>query len=717
MTQDEILDALKKETNMDEANRMYELWKEDPTRNLETLKKLAGVGFGNKVEAYTGKGRRPVTEAFGISEDQYRLLIDPNSPINWMTIPSKELLKAAIAGGYVRDIPKNASEDEKVQQRGEYNDFLRMLSDESNLQGHRNAIREYEKTKFTEDPLGWAQVGLNNTLFRTYQKRAKEQALKGEGATSWGTMDAGDAGALTGDIGVNTMLGAGAGGISKALLGRGVGRFATAPYNNYGLRTFGNVAGSDLSAGVLAGLGAVANRDMNTEDGARGYEYITEPALTGAINTIATPAVLREGVGNVANLIGVGGAKLDNLGKKSFMQKAQRYANEKYAEPALASALKDMEANTARTIENSPVTAETQAQVNKMFDILNDGVSNSPGKATSLFDDLQTLYENSARKEVGVRGERASWSNSVAPNEGRFRVALDGKIADLEGAIANSAGKEEAPALQRELSYYRNFRDLMDNGLVDADSYLMQTEGKYLEAPHSNYVLDEGNTNTLFFELGKRASKSDMAFMKDFVNNVRSGRNISLDNGIATRIRELGKKYPEFERFIDSQMLIPSENKSSLWMSLGKSATDKTGRTYNEPLVHVTGGDAKRAYGGRQYDQSVSEAIRYPLHTSRMVLGDALRAPGVFTRNVAGDVIKPGIVEARLMKYDKPDNSYETLEAQFNELRKRKPEAVDAAMSWKFDPKLPSDRQLTMEDRDLIDRFREAQRRKVLGDD
>ena len=717
MTEDEIFEALEKETDIDAANRMYDLWKEDPTRDMKTLKALAGVGFGGKVETYTGKGRRPVTEAFGISEDQYRLLVDPNSPINWMTLPTKELMKAAIDGGYVQDIPKDASEEEKMAKRQQFGDFLRMLADESTLQGRRNAVREYEKTDFLEDPVGWAEKGINNLFFRTYQKRAKEQALKGEGATSWYTMNAGDAGALGGDIAVNSILGAGAGGISRAALQRGLGNYA-------GLRTFGNVAGSDLAAGVLGGLGSVANRAVNTDDGARGYEFVTEPAATGVLNTIATPAVLREGVGNVARLVGIGGAKLDNLGKRNLMQKAQRFANEKYAEPALASTLKGLDDNIARTYENSPVSAETQAQVNKMFDILNDGASNSPGKSTSLFDDLQTLYENSARKTTGMKGEMAPIKeNDVlqlsGPESGRFRSALDEKISDIEGTLANSAGKEEAPALQRELSYYRNFRDMMDNGLIDADEYLLNKDAQFLQAPHSTYETGVGRDNVPFFELGKRASESDVQFMKDYIRNVNSGHNLHYDNGLATRVRELGKKYPEFQRYVESIETVPmvSKGANSLWPSMGYKIGLGGGESFTMPLVHETK-DGIRAYGtkGFQDKMHISSAPAHPVEYAKRVLWDATHAPATLAKDVVGDVAKPAIVESRLTKYDKPDNSYETLEKQYNDLRARKPEAVDAAMSFKYDPRLESSRQLTMEERDLLDRFREAQRRKVLGD-
>lgn len=710
MTEDEIFEALQKETNKDDAERMYELWKEDPTRNLETLKKLAGVGFGNKIEAYTGKGRRPITEAFGINEDQYRLLIDPNSPVNWMTIPSKELLTAAIKGGYVQDIPHNATEEAKAAQRKEYNDFLRMLSDETNLQVRRNAVREYEKTKFTEDPIGWAQVGLNNTLFRTYQKRAKEQAMKGEGFSgSSNPMDldilglrGGDAAALTGDIGVNTMLGAGTGGIGQSLFYRGLG-------NHAGLRTFGNVAGSDIAAGVLGGLGSVANRDANTDEGAHWYEYGTEPVITGATNAIATPAVLREAAGNAARLVGLGGAKVGGYGKRGVLGAAQRYADEKYAEPALASALKDLESNAGRTIENSPVSVETAAKIDKMFDILNDGVSNSPGKATSLFDDLQTLYENSAKKPTGIKGEFNTGVESMKPTDDRFRIALDNKISDIEGNIANSAGKEEAPALQRELAYYRNFRELMDNGLVDVEGYLSNKNAMRMEAPKSNFVFDD-NINTPFFELGKRASQSDINFMKDYIRNVNGGNNLVYNNGLATRVMELANKYPEFRRYIESKTMVPTGGRLSEWPSLGSSA---------DPFRHVLQSDleGKRAFGTHGADLFVSDALRMPILSAKDLLKEALAAPSVTLRDIGGDLVKPAIVEARLRKYDKPDNSKETLELKYNELRKRKPNAVDNAMSWKFDSSLPSDKQLTSEERDLIDRYREAQRRALLGDD
>lgn len=711
MSEDEVFEKLGKMTDVDLANRMYELWLEDKTRDFETLEKLGGVGFDALAKKETSKVRRPATEAFGISEDQYRLLIDPNSKINWMTLPTKELMKAAIKGGYVEDLPKNASEEQKQEQRKDFGLFLKMLANETNLQGRRNAIREYENTRLADDPIGWAQNGINSLLFRTYAKRAKEQAMKGTGATGFLDMDDGDVGALGGDIATNAMLGAGAGGISKALLERGLG------YG--GLRTFGNVAGSDLAAGVLGGLGSVANRDFNTDEGARGYEYFTEPTLTGALNVIATPATLRTGVSTAANMFGLGGAKLDGLGKRSAMQSVQRLADRKYAEPALASKLRELDENAARTVQNSPVSEKTAAKINEMFDVLNDGATPSP-EGSRIFDDLQALYEGSVRKNTGVRGDANLGMEllgaKTTPSEGRFRIALDKKIDDLEGALKVSAGASEAPAVTRELKYYKNFREMMDNGLIDAKSYLDETNPGQLIAPKSEYVLTKGTENVPFFELGKKANKNDIEFMKDYVNNVNAGNNLAYDNGLATRVRELSEKYPEFGRYVQSQRLVPGPD-MSLWPSRG--TVFKSGeQVLPWAEENVFNGAGMRAWGSPKHptikvtDEQTGK-VSIIGGTPKLSAKDILLYGG---QDVAMDVAKPAIVEARLTKYDKPDMSLDKLTKDYENLRQAKPEAVDAAMNFKFDPRLEQSKQLTPDERDLLDRFREAQRRAVLGD-
>lgn len=707
MTEDEVFEKLGKieSSNPDLANRMYTLWLEDKTRDYATLEKLAGVGFDALVNKETSKVRSPITEAFGISEDQYRLLVDPNSKINWMTLPAKELLKVAIKGGYVEDLPQNASEEQKQEQRKNFGMFLNMLSNESNLQGRRNAIREYENTKLTEDPIGWAQKGINSLLFRTYAKRAKEQAMKGTGATGFLDMDKGDIGALGGDIVANTVLGAGAGGISAGLLKGGLG------YG--GLRTFGNVAGSDLAAGVLGGMGSVLNRDINTEDGARGYEYVTEPLLTGALNTIATPATLRTGVSTAANMFGLGGAKLDGIGRRNLMQSVQRLADRKYAEPALATALRDMEADASRTVQNSPVTEATAAKIDDMFTKLNEGIT-ADAEGVVPFEDLQQLYLSSAKKNTGVAGDQLNFQKlseeydmDMVPQTNRFSTALDKKINDLEGSIKNNKGTAEGSSEARELAYLKNFRDLMDNGMIDVEKYLTQETPARLESPVSEYVLTQGTETVPFFELGKKASKDDIAFMKDYINNVNRGYNLSYNNGLALKMREMQAKYPEFDRYVKSQRLLPGHNLSK-WESRG-SIVD--GNPMAESNFSPIPGHHAYGVGFDAYKPIIPQVVQ-PKWKAKDVFNLLKYGAG----DVAMDVAKPAIVEARLTKYDKPDNSYDALYRKYEALRANKPEAVDAAMSFKYDPWLESSKQLTMEERDLLDRFRKAQLLKDFGE-
>lgn len=707
MSEDEILEKLEKlnTSDPDLANRIYELWEEDNTRDFSTLEKLAKVGFDSMVKRETDGVRRPVTEAFGISEAQYRLLVDPNSDVNWMTIPTKELLKAAIDGGYVKDLPKNASETEKREQRENFGNFVNMLAAESELQGRRNAVREYENTRFTEDPAGWAQTGINNLLFRTYAKRAKEQAMRGEGATGWSDMSAQDMATLGGDIGTNTLLGAGAGGLSRGLASGGLGTYG-------GARTFSNVAGSDLAAGLMGGLGTVVNRDINTEEGARGYEYLTEPAVTGALNVIATPASLRTGVSSAANMFGLGATKLGGMGKKDALRSVQRFADEKYAEPALATALKEMDASAARTVENSPVSAETMSKIEDMYEILNDGVSPTHGESTSLFDQLQALYEKSARSKSGVSGDQSIYDElgefHLTPNEDRFRTALDNKIEDLQGAMKNDKGTAEGVAESRELKYFKNFRDMMDNGFIEPQKYLDDVAPVRLSPPSSKYVLTNGTADVPFFELGKKAKQSDIDFMKDYIQNVNRGLNIAYDNGLALKVRELSEKYPEFGRYVASQKMVPSHN-VSFWPSRGSKVADNTVSVV-VPETNLSRTAGMRAYGHRP------EKISDPNEPAQWNAKDVLRYAGYAGREAGLDIAKPAFVEARLTKYDKPDNSLDALEKKYQKLRKDKPEAVDNAMSFKYDPRIPKEKQLTMEDRDIIDKYREAKRKEVLGE-
>ena len=632
----------------------------------------------------------PLTSVFDKSEAGLRNLVDPNSPSNWTNMSSQALLDAAIKGGYVMDVPKFAPEWKKQEKRKEFGQFLNMLSREMYDQGRRNAVREYENSKWY-DP----QKLLNSTLFHTYEKRAKEQALKGEGATTYGQLSTQDLGTLGLDIGANTALGAGAAGISKGLLSAGVGNAA----KNYGLRSFGNVAGSDLLAGAIGGGANVYNRAVNTDEGIRPYEILTEPALTAATNVLATPAALRQGVRSGAQMIGLGGEKIAGLGKKKGFSVAQRIADEKYAEPELAGLLRDLEESASVDLSNSIVKPETRAKIENMYDILNDGATKTPGKETSLLDELQQLYDAAAKGRYGVVGEFMSpASESALPNIGRFSAALDSKIANLEGQMKNSVGKEAAPAVQRELDYYKNFRELMDNGLINPDEYLNYADKPEMLAFKEADIAAGPGDNVPVFELGKKASKSDIELMKDYINNVNEGRNLVYDDGLMNRIELLKEKYPEFKRYANSIETVPAYTTEagiyhSVWPSLGRK---------DDPLIHFY---EKPRASYENYNYGFLPSYEHPVN-GWMPKQANVAAIVPNAKQILADIAKPAVVESRLAKFDKPDNSMEALDAKMEKLRQDKPEAVEAAINWKYDPRLEESKQLTAEQRNLVNQWR-----------
>lgn len=628
----------------------------------------------------------PLTYAFNESESGLRNLVDPNSPSNWMNMSSQALLDAAIAGGYVKRVPASAPEWKKQEQRKNFGKFLGILGQEMADQSRRNAVSEFEReSQFSKNPLLWLAKG----AVPTYTLRAKEQALKGTGATTLDQLSMQDLGTLGLDIGANTMLGAGAAGISKGALVHGVGDAA----KNYGLRSMGNVAGSDFAAGLLGGGANVLNRGLNTDEGVQLYEYGTEPLLTGALNVIATPAALRQSIRQGAHLIGLGAEKINGIGKKKALGWAQNWADQKYAEPALASQLRDLEATAGTRLDNSIVTPETQAKIENMYAILNDGATTSPGKNTSLLDDLQQLYVESSSKPLGVEGEvsvegvlnQQPW-REMQPNIGRFYASLNKKIANLEGQLKNEVGKESAPAVQRELDYYKNFRELMDNDLIDVYKYLNyadQPEMLTYKAP--NLTAGPGD-NVPVFELGKKASTADIELMKDYISNVVGGTNLVLDDGMMYRIELLKNKYPEFGRYVNSIETVPTEGGLSLWPSLGRSY---------QPMVH--------------YNRAVSPRASYEFNSYDFKPnGASVAAIAPNAKRILEDVAKPMVVQSRLRAHDKPDTSLEALEAKMEKLRANKPVATDAALNWKYDPRIEESKQLTAEERNLVNQYRAA---------
>lgn len=681
-----------RDKDYDLAKEVQKEYKKDPSAPKRTIVSKAKASLGRHEGLEAVKDATvvsPIVDAFGKSEAGMRDLVDPNSPSNWMNMSSQALLDAAVAGGYTKKNADWLPEWKKQENRENFGKFLNMLGRESYDQGRRNAVREYENSKLY-DP----QKLLNSTLLHTYEKRAKEQALKGQGATTYSQMDAGDIGATTGDILAASLMGAGAGGISKSLADRGIRSYA-------GLKTGANIAGSDFGAGALGGLGSTWNRFANTDEGARTYEFVTEPLLTGALNVIATPAMARKGLRYVGQTLDVGGANVNNVGIRKLMSASNELANRKYAEAALAGFLEKEEANTARTLKNSPVEPETQEAVNKMFDVLNDGVQDYAGKTYSPYDELQNLYETSATDlklmhETGPFNEMTDF----APADARFRMALDNKIKDLEGQLANEAGAEAAPQLKRSIDYFKNFRNLMDNDLIDARDYLYMQKPMKVEAPVSEYVMTDKTKDVPFFELNKRVPQTDLDIMKDYITNANAGYNVSYDDGLATKIRQLMKKYPDFGDYVLSQNTVPGYN-MSFWNSLGRDAVEPSYTATLELLNEVPAGMGRKVYGAKP-EVPKSWNIGKSPWTARDVLG----AAGYEAQNVAGDIVKPVLVQTRLAKYDKPDNSLEALEEKVEKLRKEKPEALEAAINWKYDPNLEESKQLTAEQRNLVNQWR-----------
>lgn len=676
-----------RDKDYDLAKEIQKEYKKDPNAPKRAIisKAKASLGRHEGMEAVQDATVvSPLSDAFNKSEAGLRNLLDPNSPSNWTNMSSQALLDAAIAGGYTKKNADWLPEWKKQENRKNFGQFLNMLGREMYDQGRRNAVREYENSKWY-DP----QKLLNSTLFHTYEKRAKEQALKGEGATTYDQLSNQDLGTLGLDIGATTALGAGAAGISKGLLSAGIGNAA----KNYGLRSFGNVAGSDLLAGAIGGGANVYNRAVNTDEGIRPYEILTEPALTAATNVLATPAALRQGVRSGAQMIGLGGEKLAGLGKKKGFSWAQRIADEKYAEPELAGLLRDLEESASVDLSNSVVKPETRAKIENMYDILNDGATNTPGKNTSLFDDLQALYETSANTPTGIQGEfiddavekyLADKETDRLPRLGRFSAALDKKINQLEGTLKNEVGKEGAPEVQRELNYFKNFRELMDNGLIDPYKYLNRVDKPELLAFKEANISAGPGESVPFFELGKKASKEDIDLMKDYIANVHAGNNLVLDDGLMARIELLKDKYPEFKRYVNSIETVPSRHNLSVWSTYG---------TVDDPLVHVNETGIPRA----SYEHYDYGFLPKKANVAAIVPN---------AKQILADIAKPAVVESRLAKFDKPDNSMEALDAKMEKLRQEKPEAVEAAINWKYDPRLDESKQLTAEQRNLVNQWR-----------
>lgn len=605
----------------------------DPYASWDILKNRAGVKLGRVADVYAERRAPSLSDAFGLDSKAMLGLIDQDSDRSWLTLPSAELQKAAINAGYMK--APTGADDEATRQanREGFNKFLRVLATESSNRARAKAVQEYENTKFTDSPVEWAKKQVNDILFRTYSKRAREQALRGEGATSFGDMGAGDAATLGLDVMANSLYGAGAGGIAK-----GVARG--------GLRGGANLLGSDFAAGVLGGLTDAYNREAHTRAGILPYEWVTEPVVAGIANSVMAPGSLRQAAANVMGFMG--GGKAGSISKRGVMKKTGDVlaAETGWPEANLASTLEDLAA--APKYGEAPMAKETAKKVQEMADIWNDGLTVAPGEEQSLFDGLQALYE-------------ASFKDGKPPSNLEFSNIV-GQEADRLASAFETAGANEARQLRRETEYYLNTKKMLDNGIMDAEEMLLETNPQ--KFPVKNPV--SGETAGMVFDMKGPGYRDEMV-MRQYAGDVQGGRPIPARS---EEIMDLSRRYPEFGQYVDYV------DKRTVFRN-GQPVM--YGSTFLPPKNITNGEFARGVLGGLEY------------------------------------AAKPAVTDIAMSRYMKEDDSPEAITMAFEKLMEEKPEATRAAYEWKFNPDLPGASQLTPAERELVDRYRTMEQARALG--
>lgn len=652
----------------------------------------ASLGSHEGLEAMaTGKNASPLTQAFGISEEGVRRLIDPNSSSNWMNMSSAELLKAGINGGYIRDIPKDPSSTEREEQREQFGRFLKMLERESADQGRRNAVAEYENMQFSKDPIGWAQKGINDMLFRTYSKRALEQALNGEGASSWGGMSTQDRATLGTDILANAAYGAGAAGLSRAVAGNG-------------LRTARALYGSDAAAGVLGGAADVMNRSLNTRAGVMPYEYVTEPAVGGISNALMSPGAVRSMISGGLNFMR--GGHVGDMSKRNAMQRAGEWVASKtgWDEAELARTFRD------NGIAPDPSTkwwsSDAKKKVQEMKEIWDDGLTNSPGETHSLFDELQYMYEQLQRipEEFGAELEEGMTYQDVQPSMQQFDTILKNYIGRLKGKLANSAGAEEAPEIQRQIKYFENARDIFANGLMNPHDALTQMHPYKMGTDFMREPFTAGKPRSDEFKVRPADEIRDMELMEDYVNNAMHGDALEVDDELADRLAALREAYPAFDRYVSGIRTVHVPG-------------------YESKMGHYRSGDV--TYGNTvSYEGTPRNRAFVP---TLEVINAAFNPKVAGVKGVAGQlgstvsdavltgVARPVVTVQSKKRFEHEDDSFEAVQRQYEELKSRKPVAAEAALNWKYDPRLDEKDQLNSEERNLVNKYRKMMQEEAMN--
>lgn len=687
MSEQEYQDNLKSlfREDFDLANAFANEYHKDSLADKNTLITRAQAALGRHEGLQgvaTASNVFPLMNAFDIPESGVRNLVDMRSPSNWTRMSTKALMDAAVKGGYVKPLAQDATEEQKQEQRQNFDNFLKLLGTASTDQERRNILRDYENTEFLKDPLGWSQKIINDFLFRTYSKRAKEQILKGDGASNWGQMSGQDMSTLGLDIGANSAFGAGAATLGKLAAGNA-------------LRSGTNIVGSDIAAGVLGGLTDVGNRAMNTDEGIRPYEVVTEPVVAGVSNALFTPGAVRQGISS--GMAMMRGGKVGDMSRRSAMAKAADWLANKtgWDEAELAQLFKEMGANG--DFATAPMSASTRKKITEMKEIWDDGLTDSPGETYSLWDELQALYEGSSRNPIiketkdGVSPTFFSREDlGRGPTKQEFMRALDKKIADIQGELKNSAGADEAPALKRKLKYFENARDMFGNNLMDPEDVLYKVDKPSPFMFERNPEFKPGSGTE--FVLRDATVDQDLRLMREYARKAKEGKIVDATGPMADELSRLKEKYPEFGRFVDNMRTVHNGRGVTKYENgIGDGITEGNQYMYGGtffPSRYVMHG----FFGGN-----------VPFGMSRQAAENLGKST---TEAILTGAVKPGVTFAGMERFSRPDNSFEAVSERMKKLRELKPEATEAALNWKFDNRIDPEKQLNEAERNLVNQYR-----------
>ena len=658
---DYIRPMVKKDPEL--ASALDSEYRADPGASIEQLKARAEYSLGRasgRIAMADGKNVSGLADAFGVSEAMLRRIIDPNSKENWMTMSSKAISDAAKKAGYMNDLPNNASDAQKAENRQGLSDFLNLLSAETVSQGRRNAVNEYENVRFSEHPVDWTRKQINDLFFRTTSNRMKEQALRGKGPSgNWlsgfGQMGLGDWGALGGDIGVNAMYGAGAAGIGRGLAAR-------APL---GIRSTRDILMGPAIAGGAAGTLDAVNRGINTENGTRWYEYPSEAVLGAVSNVVAEPRVIRGAIRGAAGVLK--GGKVGGHSSREALGRGQRLADD-LTGTTEAQLREIVDGMATPDPVNSPMTAETRKKIATMGEILDDGMTLAPGEEASLFDQAQAMYEKSS---YGPFDELFGTKRSPGRSAYMFARDIDEKIANLEGALKNSAGAKEAPAMKRELDYWKNLKEMQANGLIDYDKYFFEKD------PEPFRFTNTPKEGMPEFKLASIRDADDRKAIVEILKLWKEGTPTETLTAVIgpDRFSDLLARYPELNNYLASA------------------------RKYHVDMFGNT------TYGTRfvPFFDEVKANFTQPGVAARTATEAALLG-----------IAKPAATGTVMARYDRPEDSEATITRDFEKLMAEKPEATRAALDWKFDPRLEAGSQLDEFERGIVNKYRAMLTEKAL---